>query len=344
MGFVLIVEPDKNTAKKMSDFLKSSKKEFEYEIADSAEQAITILEQKQVDVLISEMELPVISGEELFSMAGMIAPDAVRIVMSDGKKINETVSFLNACNAYKAIILPCRAREDFFEPIHAALEYKTMREHAKRRDRQMDETLLLSEEDYHRMEDNRKQNVMLYKQAKEAVMEMVHKNLLSDFSAPDSNEAFERYIEQLFDRYLSVVVNGNGHYLTCFNNLMNEFHHEKEEQIFRMKKVKEFDILSDKMNRITFLVGMIANACTYVLDKYKMAVLLEETEKYYVVRFACDYKNCTDAAGEIQFKEKNEKLRQDIFSLTETLVDVFVYRTVELKEKNQYILNCAIKK
>lgn len=344
MGFVLIVEPDKNTAKKISDFLKSSKKEFEYGIADSAEQAITILEQKQVDVLISEMELPVISGEELFSMAEMIAPDAVRIVMSDGKKINETVNFLNANNAYKAIILPCRAREDFFEPIYAALEYKTLREHAKNRDRQMDESLLLSEEDFHRMDESRKQNEKLYEQAKELVMAMVHKNLTSDIAESDRCILLETYIRKTFDRYLSNIINGNGQYVICMNSLISEFHHENKNQIFRMKKAKEFSILPDKMNCITFVIGIIANASASALDQYKMAVLLEETEKYYVIRFACDYKNCTNADGEILFKEKNEKLRQDIFSLTEMLVDTFVYRTVELKEEYQYILNCAIKK
>ena len=51
---------------------EEEKREFEYELLDSPEKAIELVENRTVDVFISDMHMPVMTGAELFSMIEML--------------------------------------------------------------------------------------------------------------------------------------------------------------------------------------------------------------------------------------------------------------------------------
>ena len=108
MGFVVIAEPDEVNAARIKTILDSLDKDFSYALVGSAEAAIQLVEQNTTDVFIADMQMPVIKGTELFSMIEMMSPETIRIVMTDGARIADTVAFMNECRTFKIIIKPCR--------------------------------------------------------------------------------------------------------------------------------------------------------------------------------------------------------------------------------------------
>ena len=98
MEFVVIVEPDEVGRKRLEGTFQSEKPSFSYKITEKPEEALDILEQQKVDVLVCETSLSVLSGREFFSMAKMISPDTVRVAMTSAEHVKDILSFLNECD------------------------------------------------------------------------------------------------------------------------------------------------------------------------------------------------------------------------------------------------------
>ena len=81
------------------------------------------------------------------------------------------------------------------------------------------------------------------------------------------------------------------------------------------------------------------------MGKYAVSVTMETaSEKFFVVRFSCDYSQNLDKNGQIIYTGENQECHKDIMDLTEKITDSIVYRTVSLEKENRYILNCAIER
>ena len=148
MGFVVIAEPDEVNAARIKTILDSLDKDFSYALVGSAEAAIQLVEQNTTDVFIADMQMPVIKGTELFSMIEMMSPETIRIVMTDGARIADTVAFMNECRTFKIIIKPCRVADDLMAPIRAAFRYKEQLERAAGQEQEQETACSMTEQAY----------------------------------------------------------------------------------------------------------------------------------------------------------------------------------------------------
>ncbi len=148
MGFVVIAEPDEVNAARIKTILDSLDKDFSYALVGSAEAAIQLVEQNTTDVFIADMQMPVIKGTELFSMIEMMSPETIRIVMTDGARIADTVAFMNECRTFKIIIKPCRVADDLMAPIRAAFRYKEQLERAAGQEQEQETAYSMTEQAY----------------------------------------------------------------------------------------------------------------------------------------------------------------------------------------------------
>ena len=95
-----------------------------------------------------DMQMPVIKGTELFSMIEMMSPETIRIVMTDGARIADTVAFMNECRTFKIIIKPCRVADDLMAPIRAAFRYKEQLERAAGQEQEQETAYSMTEQAY----------------------------------------------------------------------------------------------------------------------------------------------------------------------------------------------------
>ena len=83
MTSILFVDDQQPALDTLSDWFIKTRPDWQIHVALSAEKAIALIEQYQIDCIVSDMSLPGISGAALVSHVAQYQPDAVRIALSD---------------------------------------------------------------------------------------------------------------------------------------------------------------------------------------------------------------------------------------------------------------------
>ncbi len=91
--------------------------------ANSGQQAIEILEQKKVHVLVTDMRMPEMLGIELLRIVKEKYPDIIRIVLSGFTQVTTLLTAINQGEIYKYITKPWNLEEEFKPAIRQAVEY-----------------------------------------------------------------------------------------------------------------------------------------------------------------------------------------------------------------------------
>lgn len=343
MSFVLIVEPEEVNAARIRSIFESVDRSFDYELVDSAEKGISVLESRETDVFIADMQMPVMSGTELFSMVEMMSPDTVRIVMSDGGKINETIAFMNECRTFKIILKPCRVADDLFTPIHAALKYKQQRMQAQQDIQNEEEGRMKREQDYAKIEQLWKQKLNNYRRIYDIFTEMLESNTSLTSYDTKIQDRLKRWYQWMIDEYVNVVLCGNGDYEETVRSLTASFHEPKYNCIFQMKKTSDEPIEPEYMNEIAYILKLVAAVCKDLQSVYNIAAIIEVTEKAYILRLR--YLMDRDEQGNENVRAqrvRSANLRAALARATQIGIQSFGYKTVVMKKEKEDIWNIAI--
>lgn len=337
MSFVLIVEPEEVNAERITAILESVDKKFEYELVNSAEKAIDVIERNQTDVFIADMQMPVIKGTELFSMIEMMSPETIRIVMTDGGRISDTVAFMNECRTFKIIIKPCRVADDLLTPINAALAYKQQLENVAKLEKEAEDEQRLTEQEYTTQRRLWVTHVEESKRAQDVFAQFVKSNLSASNMDVEMRDRIERWFEWMISEFVNQVLNGSGDYETIARNLTASCNNPEQNCFFEMRRTKDEAVIPQRMNEIAYILTLLTGICKDVLRAYQLGVILEPTEKAYILRMR--FRVSKDS-----FRIRNEKLRKQLVRATEIGVDALGYKAVLLNKEQEDILNIAIPK
>lgn len=344
MSFVLIVEPDELVLQKINDLLAAGECGFDYQVVATPDAAVELLNTKKVDVLVSEINLPIMSGRELFTLTNMISPDTVHVAITNVGKVTETVAFMNECKVRKLIITPFHVVDDVAEPITSALEYKKLKDKVKEEERAFDDNIFQINENYTRMENHFIENSGKYSDAVEIVANLVKVNIEEMEASMLTKEKMTAWYRRLLELYTDTLIQSNGNYSNCCNTLMDKFHAEEENRRFHLYKKSAFEIPAEKMNEITYMLLLLGDAVKRLLAEYNIRVLLEEAEKYYIIRYECDFAKSVNSEGNIMYQETDADYRNCIIKATERFVNIFSYKEVSMTKEHKYIVNIAVAK
>lgn len=344
MSFVLIVEPDELVVQKVNELLSTEECQFEYQVVTTPDKAVELFDSKNVDVLVCEINMPIMSGSELFSLTNMISPDTIHVAITSANKVTETVAFMNECKVHKLIISPFHVVDDVVEPIMAALEYKKLKDRMKAEEKAFDDSIFHTNEDYNRMENHYMENSVIYDDAVEVITNLIKANIDESKDSKETKEKMASWYHMLLDTYVDTLIQSKGNYKLARNTLMNMFHSEAEELTFHLYKKSEFEIMPKKMNEITYMLKLLCYAAKILLPKYDIRVLLEDAEKYYIIRYECDYAKCIDVAGNVCYLESDENYRKRLMKATDRFVNIFSYKEVSLEKEHKHLINIAVEK
>lgn len=343
MSFVLIAEPEEVNAARIRAILDSVDKSFEFELVDSAERAIEVLENRKTDVFVGAMQMSVMTGTELFTLVEMLSPDTMRIVMTDGGRINETVSFMNECRIFKIILKPCRVADDLLAPIHTALSYKAAKENMSQEMQDADLGRFSTEQDYERMERAWREKLADYQRVQRVFTEIIACHIdLADME-PTIKGRLKRWYQFMLEEYVHQVLTGTGDYEAAVRSLMGTFHDPEHGCIFQMHEKAPDAIDPERMNEMTYLLRLTAGVCKDLQNTYHISALIEPSEKAYILRIR--YRMERDAGGEENernFRIHNKELRSALIRATELGMNAFGYKAVLLNKEQEDILNIAI--
>lgn len=104
MNKVLFVDDQKEILDLIE--VKLADEDYEKFYATSASDAVEILNNTDIDVIVTDIMMPDMNGLELLERARGIRPDTIRIVLSGNSQVDAIVSAINDGNVYKYIIKP----------------------------------------------------------------------------------------------------------------------------------------------------------------------------------------------------------------------------------------------
>ena len=119
---ILFVDDDTNLLKALTRAL--NEEPYEISLAKSAQQALEILENQPIDVVVSDEKMPGMSGAELLTRIQQKYPLTVRIMLTGQADIQAAARAINEGRIYRFLIKPCY--EDLAVTIRQALQQREL--------------------------------------------------------------------------------------------------------------------------------------------------------------------------------------------------------------------------
>jgi EAL domain-containing protein (putative c-di-GMP-specific phosphodiesterase class I) len=121
---VLLVDDEPAITTAFSALLR--KTPYRVLVANSAEEALGLLAQHPIDVVISDMDMPGIGGAELLARVRSEHPTVTRVVLSGRARLEDTIHAINDAAVFRFLVKPC-APHDLIGCIRDALEVSERR-------------------------------------------------------------------------------------------------------------------------------------------------------------------------------------------------------------------------
>jgi two-component system probable response regulator PhcQ len=102
---ILFVDDDPNILLAMKRALQHEP--FQIFAVTSAKEALNLLQNKQVDVVVSDEKMPGMSGTEFLAIVHAQHPEVVRIILTGHASIDSYVNAINEGEIYRFLLKPC---------------------------------------------------------------------------------------------------------------------------------------------------------------------------------------------------------------------------------------------
>lgn len=126
---VLLVDDEVNVLSALRRLLRADG--YRIEMANGGAEALKIMEQTPVDLVISDMRMPHMSGAEFLSEVARRWPETMRLLLTGYSDLESTVAAINQGHIYRYIGKPWEEAE-LKGAIYSALEHKSLREERER--------------------------------------------------------------------------------------------------------------------------------------------------------------------------------------------------------------------
>lgn len=128
-GTILFVDDEPNITAALKRSLRSQP--YTLLSAASAAEALRILEQRSVDVVVSDEQMPGMAGSEFLAEVRVRNPTTIRIILSGQASVEAALRAINEGEVYRFLVKPCNPA-DLIGTIHQALAHKRLQELSRR--------------------------------------------------------------------------------------------------------------------------------------------------------------------------------------------------------------------
>lgn len=100
---ILFVDDEVNV---LDGFRRTLRREYEFDTAVGGHEGLDLLAQHTYAVVVSDMRMPKMSGEDFLAEAHQVQPDAVQMILSGQANLDSTVAAVNGGNIFRFLIKP----------------------------------------------------------------------------------------------------------------------------------------------------------------------------------------------------------------------------------------------
>ncbi len=120
---VMLVDDDPRLTRSLTRSL--AEEDYTFYSAESGPEALQILKEHPVDVVISDEQMPGMNGSELLSIVRDKHPDTVRIILTGQASLESAVTAINEGEIYRYLLKPCNVVE-MAVTIRQALQHRQL--------------------------------------------------------------------------------------------------------------------------------------------------------------------------------------------------------------------------
>ncbi|MFP3154501.1 response regulator [Lachnospiraceae bacterium ZAX-1] len=350
MKTVAIVDTDVKNLDKCKKMLLGSKQEFRCVFFQYPEEAIEYLNSNKVTVLVCELNMNVMSGKEVLEMYQMLSPETVQIAMGLIKTtdIPETLKTINEASVFKLILKPFLLPEDITKPIIAALNYYDLKSSEEKSQQSILEKLEKLEKldsDYSEaaklLEEENENYASLY----DASIGILRVNLKQGRDVLSENEidCMIMLFGDIFKEFMRYYIFDLKRYDYYEKYLYDLYHYPEKKRQFLIHYKLVNPIPDIIMQKIAFSMFLLGYMCASLLVKYFAITVIEEEERFYVVKFVCGYKQ-KDAKDDSPFREKSTHVQQNLHEGIRKILSSLSYKAIKGGKDNPFSAKVYYKK
>lgn len=82
------------------------RREYQFDMAESGQAALELLAENDYAVIVSDMQMPRMSGEEFLGRAHEVQPEAIQVILSGQASLDATIQAVNGGNIFRFLLKP----------------------------------------------------------------------------------------------------------------------------------------------------------------------------------------------------------------------------------------------
>ena len=126
---ILIVDDESTVLEVLQDAF--SKEPYEVISAESAAEALDIMAMKQIDLVISDDQMPGLTGTEFLAQVRKKYPNTTRIILTGHANLETAINSINKAEIHRFFTKPCNML-DLIVTVRLALQNKELKEEVQR--------------------------------------------------------------------------------------------------------------------------------------------------------------------------------------------------------------------
>lgn len=340
---ILIADSEEHHVKIIKKILEVAPKEYSFFYASTPEMALAVLEKQKIDVFICELELPVMSGEEMFYLCSRISPETMQIALSPAEDIRRTLASTNRSGIFKLILKPCRVASDIMTPVKEAIEMQEIRRAEAEEKEEKRRELEKKQQDYHKAAAAVEERKAEYGIIMDMVTGFVKHNLEMGRSAPVGNATMELedFLRETYEAFTRYYIFETRDWTMNVKHLLEEFHDEKRQQILKIENQVKEGIPITLIPNICYALHMLMDLVRTQLLKYQVSVLIGKKEGRIVLLFRCNLEGSKDENGKLLYRITNRENFEKIYRGTLHTLQWICHQVMVDREKNPYAINLS---
>ncbi len=291
METVVILDHNNKDIEGYKRMLEASREELDCKFFHSSAETVEYLRKYPVAVLISELEMPEMSGKEIFDIVEMVSPATVRVAMTQVKDVSETIGVFNQTRIFKMILKPFFLPEDLINPIHEALGHFHRLEAERKKQEKLEQELKeLAKEEQElskALESKKRKN----RGISHVALGIIRGNLDTEVSGmgPKAASAASEVCEELLQEFMRYYLYESCDFNSHVEYLLKKFHHPENGCMMQIRNKTGHELPEGIMERIGYGMFLGGCMCQKILSSYRAVMLVEKEGKNYTMRIFCQY-------------------------------------------------------
>lgn len=285
METVVIVDNNRKMLDNYRRMIETGREKITCRYFSYPEEAVEFMQKEGAAVLVCELDMPVMSGREVFDIVEMFSPATIKIAMTEVTDVRKTLEIVNQNRIFKLILKPFFLPEDLIDPIRAALKYYRLREkdlEQPLRDIGMEQTDMRTRE----LVGELKVKQQMYHNISRTMSGILKGSLQWEESGVSEEEIAEagRLYDGLIQEFMRYYMFGTQNYIFHLNYLMNLFSAPEKNRGFQIRNKDRQEIPNEILLKIAYTIFVIGYISKEIFGQYQFVVGIEELEQVYMLK------------------------------------------------------------